>query len=215
MMPRDAPRRRLHRYADGTDFWTRPINVYAVGATVTIRYITSGAVTGGVQLDAYARGERYTKDPDPVYSDPRFDCLTNSDPFLATATYLEPDYATFWFCNNPPNWENTVCVKPPGDVRNTVAPAVGMIVHVDANKELGFLLSTCSVTLVGPDIVVTAGHCMQDPIEDARSASVIFNYATNCDDTRPGWYSGRFFKSKRSSGNVMLMAQTTIIVCCD
>lgn len=182
--------------ADGTDFWTRPINVYAAGATVTIRYITNGAVTGGVQLDEYARGERYTKDPDPEYSDPRFNCLTNSDPFLGTATYVEPDYATFWFCNNPPNWENSVCVKPPGDVRNTLAPAVGMIVHVDANKELGSLLSTCSLTLVGPDTVVTAGHCMTDPIEDARSASVIFNYATNCDDTRPAAYSGHFFKVK-------------------
>lgn len=51
--------------ADGTDFWTRPIDVYAVGATVTIRYITNGAATGGVQLDQYGRGERHTKDPDP------------------------------------------------------------------------------------------------------------------------------------------------------
>ena len=33
---------------DGTDFWTRPVNVYAVGATVTIRYITNGAATGEI-----------------------------------------------------------------------------------------------------------------------------------------------------------------------
>src|SRR5450432_3101637 len=31
---------------DGTDFWTRPINVYALLGGVTIRYITNGATTG-------------------------------------------------------------------------------------------------------------------------------------------------------------------------
>jgi V8-like Glu-specific endopeptidase len=180
--------------ADGTDFWTRPINVYAVGSTVTIRYITNGAATGGVQLDQYGRGERHTKDP--ANPDSRFNSLSNCDPFLGPATYLEPDYATFWFCNSPPNWENAACIAPAGDIRNVVAPSVGMILHVDFTKELGFSLSTCSVTLVSPDTIITAGHCMTDPIEDARSASVIFNYATNCDGTRPGAYSGRFFKVK-------------------
>ena len=182
--------------ADGSDFWTRPINVYTVGATVTIRYITNGAATGGVQLDEYGRGERHTKDPDPPYVDPRFDCLTNCDPFLDPAGYQQPDFATFWFCNNPPNWENSACITPPADIRNTVASAAGMIVHVDANEVLGFVVSTCSVTLVGPDTIVTAGHCMTDPIEDARSASVIFNYATACNNNRPNNYSGRFFKVK-------------------
>src|SRR5436305_15256293 len=51
--------------ADGSDFWTRPINIYTVGATVTIRYITNGAATGGVQLNEYGRGERHGKEPDP------------------------------------------------------------------------------------------------------------------------------------------------------
>ena len=182
--------------ADGTDFWTRPINVYAVGATVTIRYITNGAATGGVQLDQYGRGERHTKDPDPPYVDPKFDSLSNCDPFLNPSGYQQPDFATFWFCSNLPNWENTACIKPPGDIRNTVAPAVGMIVHVDANKVLGFVVSTCSVTLVSADTIVTAGHCMTDPIEDAKSASVIFNYATDCNNNVPNNYNGRFFKVK-------------------
>jgi hypothetical protein len=181
---------------EGSDFWTRPVNVYTVGATITIRYITNGAATGGVQLDQYGRGERHSKDPDPAYADSRFNCLTNCDPFLDPAGYQQPDFATFWFCNNPPNWENSQCVNPPADVRNTVAPAVGMIVHVDANSVLGFAISTCSVTLVSPDTIVTAGHCMTDPIEDARSASVIFNYATQCNNSRPNNYSGWFFKVK-------------------
>ena len=179
---------------DGTDFWTRPVNVYAVGATVTIRYITNGAATGGVQIDQYGRGERHTKDP--ANADAKFNSLSNSDPFLGDPTYPEPDYATFWFCNDPPNWENAACIAPAGDTRNVVAPSVGMILHADFSNQLGFFLSTCSVTLVSPDTIITAGHCMQDPIEDVKSASVIFNYATNCNGTRQGGYSGRFFKVK-------------------
>ena len=179
--------------ADGTDFWTRPINIHALASgLVPIRYIRDGAATGGVQLDQYGRGERHTKDPTNPSSS--FDSLTNSDPFLGDPTYLEPDYATFWFCHNPPNWENAGCVTAGGDIRHVVAPAVGMVVHVDFNKDLGFIVSTCSVTLINSDTVITAGHCMADPIEDGKSASVIFNYATNCDGTRPGGYSGRFFK---------------------
>src|SRR5574341_1452829 len=179
---------------DGSDFWTRPINVYVVGATIAIRYITNGAATGGVQLDQYGLGERHTKDP--TNPDPSFNSLSNCDPFLGDATYLEPDYATFWFCENPPNWENMACTQPAGDIRNTVAPSVGMIVHVEYNKDLGLVLSSCTVHLISPNTVVTAGHCMANPIEDAQSASVIFNYATRCNDQRPAGYTGRFFKVK-------------------
>jgi hypothetical protein len=181
--------------ADGTDFWTRPININALaGNLVPIRYITSGAATGGVQLDMYGRGERHTKDP--VNADPLFNSLSNCDPFLPAASYTEPDYAKFWFCDDPPHWENVACITPAGDVRNTVAPSVGMIVHVDANPVLGFVISTCTVTLVSPDTVITAGHCLADPIEDAKSASITFDYHTNCDDTRPSGYNARFFKVK-------------------
>ena len=109
--------------ADGTDFWTRPINVYAVGATVTIRYITNGAATGGVQLDQYGRGERHTKDPDPPYVDPKFDSLSNCDPFLNPSGYQQPDFATFWFCSNLPNWENTACIKPPVRAKKEAPPS--------------------------------------------------------------------------------------------
>lgn len=180
--------------ADGTDFWTRPINVYAVGATVTIRYITNGAATGGVQLDQYGRGERHTKDP--ANTSALFDSLSNCDPFLGDATYLEPNYAKAWFCNDPPHWENVACITPPGDIRNKVMPSIGMVVHVDFSKDLGFYLSTCSVTLVSPDTVITAGHCMANPVEDSRSSSIIFGYQTNCDGTKPGGYGPRVVKVK-------------------
>ena len=154
--------------ADGTDFWTRPINVYAVGATIAVRYVTSGAATGGVQIDRYGRGERHAGIQDPA-------ALSNCDPFLGAADpYVEPTYDPLWFCTGtPPNWENAACVSPPADVRNTVEPAVGMVMHVDWHTGIGFHVSTCSVTLVSPDTVVTAGHCMASPIDDAKSASVI------------------------------------------
>ena len=41
--------------ADGSDFWTRPVNIYALaGGLVPIRYITNGATSGGVQLETRA-----------------------------------------------------------------------------------------------------------------------------------------------------------------
>ncbi|CAN5345847.1 hypothetical protein BH11PSE14_BH11PSE14_21810 [soil metagenome] len=181
--------------ADGTEFWTRPINPYAlVGGTVKVRYISNGAATGGVQIDRYGRGERHTKDPDNPT--PLLDSYSNCDPFLDPAGWVEPDYAKLWFCNTPPNWENVDCVKPPGNIRNQVAPAVGMIVHADFNDVLGFVLSTCSVTLIAPDIVITAGHCLQDPIEDANSGSIIFGYQVNCNGSTPGGYSPKVHKVK-------------------
>jgi hypothetical protein len=174
--------------ADGTDFWTRPISVYAVGSA-TIRYITNGAGTGGVRLDQYGRGERHAGIQDPT-------ALSNCDPFQGDASYIEPKYDPFWFCTASPNWENARCVSPPGDIRNNVEPAVGMVMHVDFDKNLGFYVSTCSVTLINPDTVITAGHCLASPIDDAKSASVIFNYKTLCNGNRPASYSGHFYKVK-------------------
>ena len=175
---------------DGTDFWTRPINIHALaGGLVPIRYITDGAATGGVQLDQYGRGERHAGIQDPT-------ALSNCDPFQSDPTsYTEPKYDPFWFCSPPPNWENTACVKPPGDIRNTIAPAVGMVMHVDFDKNLGFYVSTCSVTLISADTVITAGHCMASPIDDAKSSSVTFNYLTKCNGDWPG-SNARFFKVK-------------------
>ena len=183
--------------ADGSDFWTRPINPYGLTAgKVAIRYISGGAATGSVHFDVYGRGERHSQDPTNTTA--LLSSYSNSDPFLdpAHADYLEPDYAKLWVCGSTPNWENVDCIKPPGDIRNTVAPAVGMIVHADYNKILGGAVSTCTVTLVAPDIVVTAGHCMQDPIEDAASASIIFGYQLQCNGKRAAGYKPAVHKVK-------------------
>ena len=164
--------------ADGADFWTRPVNVYAFpGGTVPIRYIAAGAVTGNATIDIYARGERK-----PGIQDPS--ALSNCDPFLQDPTYTEPKYDPFWYCSNPPNWENAPCST--GDVRSVVSPSVGIILNVDTEiPEKN--LSTCSITLIGPDLAITAGHCMPN-LGLVPSASVIFGYRVNCDGTRPAGY---------------------------
>jgi hypothetical protein len=165
--------------ANGTQFWTRPVNIYALpGGLVPIRYITNGAAGGGVQLDRYGRGERHAGEQDPT-------ALSNCDPFQEHPNYTEPDYDPFWYCTEPPNWENVACVPP--DIRTQVARSVGMIVSIHGNH-----VSTCSVTLVDHDKVITAGHC-QTPAE-AESASVTFDYQTDCGGARPAGYNARFHK---------------------
>jgi V8-like Glu-specific endopeptidase len=175
--------------ADGASFWTRPVDPKAfAGGTVPIRYVTDGTTSGSVLLDKYGRGERHAGEQDPS-------ALSNCDPFLHDATYVEPIYDPYWFCHRPPDWENSACA-PAGDVREKVARSVGMIVTIESN-EAGTeeIVSTCSVTLIGPDTVITAGHCHTP--EEVLSASVIFNYQTNCDGTRPAGYVGRFYKVVR------------------
>lgn len=187
--------------ADGADLWTRPINVAQFVGGVPIRYIRDGGgSSGGATLDSYGRGERHSGDNVDQTG------LSNCDPFLLDANYVEPEYDPFWFCNPPPNWEDVNCVSPADDIRREVANSVGMLVHVGRTKNLSpniDVVSTCSVTLIGPDLVITAGHCIAE--EDVPSSSVIFNYAVDCPSgdpfvlggARPTGYAGRFIKVER------------------
>ena len=169
--------------ADGADFWTRPVNVFALPGGVTMRLVATAA--GAVaRIEQYGRGERHAGKQDPT-------SLSNCDPFLGETTYTEPKYDPFWFCTQPPDWDNVRCV-PPGDIRRDVAASVGMILHAD---DEGFL-STCTVTLVEPDLVVTAGHCVTSPAADAASGSIIFGYQTECDGSRPAGYAPLVVKCK-------------------
>jgi hypothetical protein len=173
--------------SDGTEFWTRPINIYILpGGLVPIRYITDGAGTGGVRLDKYGRGERHAGEQDPT-------ALSNCDPFLKDLSYTEPKYDPYWYCAEPPNWENVACVPSATDVRARVERSVGMVISVHGDH-----LSSCSVTLVDTDKVITAGHCMSDPGGDplptAMSSSVTFDYQTDCAGNKPMPYNARFYK---------------------
>jgi hypothetical protein len=167
--------------ADGPEFWTRPVNPYAAGESIRVRYVTDGAATGGAQIDRYGRGE-------PHAGEPEHPSLSNCDPFLKDPVYQEPTYDPWWYCSNPPNWENAACA-PNGDVRRRVARSVGMIVSVEGDH-----VSTCSVTLVDSDKVITAGHCHTP--EEALTSSITFDYETDCAGNRPPGYSARFYKVK-------------------
>lgn len=172
--------------ADGPDFWTRPVDVYAFPGGVQIDYIPAGAATGSVELFEYGRGERHAAVPDPAHSS-----FSNCDPFYQPPSYLEPTYDPFWYCTEPPHWENVACVGSASDVRRKVARSVGMIVTVDTQAGVRSV-STCSVTLVDADKILTAGHCHTP--EEALSSSVTFDYQTECDGTRPLGYNPRFYK---------------------
>ena len=174
------------------EFWSRPINPSAfVNGKVRISYITNGAAAGGVTLDRFGRGERHDGDGDPTSN-------SNCDPFLLDANYAEPTFNTSLFCATPPDFENVDCVAAAGDVRKTVAPSVGMIVHVDRALD-GFteIISSISATLVGTDLALTAGQAFVLTADQVKSASVIFNYQTTCAGARPGNYAGRFHRVRR------------------
>jgi hypothetical protein len=186
--------------ADRTSFWTRPINTKALnGAPIVVSYITSGAATGQAQIDTLGVGERHAGSQDET-------AVSNCDPFLSDASYTEPQYDPFWFCNPPPNWENVACVTDPNDVRSRVARSVGMIITPDSAVPMQYqnpsdqyfglmVLSTCSVTLIDADVVLLAGHCF-DTDADAVSSSVTFDYETDCTGNRLPNYNPKFYKVK-------------------
>lgn len=197
--------------ADGTSFWTRPINTKALAAApVVVRYITNGASTGQAQIDLLGIGQRHdgTQPPYPDKPNGNSDC----DPFF-TGPYIEPVYDFYWTCTQNYFWENPACISDQNDVRSRVARSVGMIVTPESNTPyytglrsgvagdpdpalLGTLtISTCSVTLIDTDVVLFAGHCY-DTTADALASSVIFNYEADCSDNQISNNPPKFYKVK-------------------
>lgn len=167
--------------ADGAEFWTRPINASLFPGGVSITYFPDGG--GGVQLISYGRGERHEEeDPGGAH-----DSYSNCDPFLKDGNYTEPQYDPFWFCGVTPQWENVAAL--PDSIQKQVAASACMLVAVHGDH-----VSTCSATLVGPDLVITAGHCVTDPDMEVPTMSVIFNYQTNADGSKPPGYNAIFHK---------------------
>jgi hypothetical protein len=173
--------------SDGSSFWTRPIDT-SIG-TIQIR-ITGG--TGTARLKEFGSGEPSI----PPGQTPGTPVGSQSDPdvFLQTNPYQEPIYETRLECNPGFAWRNAACALPtiPTAVKDRVKAATGIIVEVDLDPGS---VSSCSGTLIGADLFLTARHCLIDPAgEDVRSSSVTFDYATNCDGTRPAGHVTRFFK---------------------
>jgi V8-like Glu-specific endopeptidase len=165
----------------GPDYWSRPIRG---DAPVNIRYVRGGgAGSASVTLDQYMRGEALIGDGSAKANGDMF--LIDS-PFAATTyQYAEGKYPP----GSAPDWENIACPLPA--VMVDTARSVGMYVHRDKEN-----ISSCTCTLIAPDLVITAGHCMAIDA-DARTGSVTFDFQTNCDGTRPAGYNPRFYKLKR------------------
>lgn len=175
--------------ADGSSFWTRPIRIDSFpDQRVPIRYITDGAASGGVQLSEYGRAQRIGEGDRP-------ETFTNCDLFLQESPYTEPTYDPFWICNPAADWNNFDCL-PNGDLRKQVGQSACMIVSGHGEH-----LSTCSGTLIGSDLILSAGHCFSisssaSPLDSvaAASSSVVFGFQTNCNGTRPAGYAPKIFK---------------------
>lgn len=173
--------------ASGPDFWTRPIK----GGTVAIRFVDGGAATGTAPLTEYGRGEGIVRDG----VDGGADITTsggnaNGDVFMLDP-YTDPPYF------NPGggcpvgarDWTN-VAELPPG-VMQDVARSTGMFLEVGEGK-----VSSCSAALIGPDLILTAGHCRADPMT-IPSGSFTLDYQTDAAGNRPAGYNPKFYKLKR------------------
>ncbi|CAN5879590.1 hypothetical protein BH18ACI4_BH18ACI4_27930 [soil metagenome] len=172
----------------GSSFWSRPVDT----AIAPIRIRITG--TGSARLLEFGAGEpSITPGNSPGTA---FGSQSNPDPFLHTNPYQEPIFETRLECNPGFAWRNAACTLPliPNAVRNRVEAATGIIVEVHREPS-GASVSSCSGTLIAPDLFLTARHCLTDPTgEDVLSASVTFDYATECDGSRPPGHVTRFFK---------------------
>ena len=177
----------------GPDFWTRPIK--GTGP-VTLRYVRVGTSTGTARIDKYGRGEAIRDDGARN---------TNGDLFMIDTPYVEPPYypsSSLTFGNTAPMWQQAACVMDP--VVQATAQSVGMYVVVDRDtshntlpEDLDFTrLSSCTATLIAPDLVITAGHCVASD-DEIRTGAITFDFQTECGLARPAGYSPRFYKLKK------------------
>ena len=124
---------------------------------------------------------------------------SHSDPdvFLFHSPYIEPTYETRLRCHNPFAWLQAASATTPAE-RGAVA-ATGIIAMTELLTPAGqpsvTFLSSCSGTLIGPDLFLTARHCATDTDHaDVRSASVCFDFDTDPNRLRPAGYAPRWYK---------------------
>ena len=116
---------------------------------------------------------------------------SNPDPFLHTNPYQEPIYETRLKCGIF-DWNQAGVYNPQyqSQSKRKAVAAVGIIAEVHDGH-----VSRCSGTLIAGDLFLTSRHCLTDPAgEDLRSASVTFDYATECNGAKPSGHVTKFFK---------------------
>jgi hypothetical protein len=179
--------------AAGAEAWSRPVDPKP--GPIVVRFV---GAAGGVTLAEYGSGEPWTT----TYpaSEAYLNSTTNGDVFLHTDPYEPPTFQTWLECGGAFNWQDAACAA--GDpVKNETAQAVGMIVNYHIHDGEPHV-SSCSVTLIDTNLVVTARHCVADPTDlEVRSGSVTFDYATQCGGAKPMPYSPKFHKVRRRVAN--------------
>lgn len=171
--------------SSGGSFWTRPFNPVA-----GVGQITFHGSTGGVTLEAYGSGE-------PAIAGVPGAALgsqSNPDIFLQTNPYQEPTYETRLMCGVF-DWQEAAVASTPAEI--AAMQATGIIVSV-YRHDGKIIVSSCTGTLIAPDLFLTAHHCASEPdLLDVVSASVTFDYQTTTSGTTPAGYGPRFHKVTR------------------
>ena len=169
---------------DGLNFWSRPLR----GNSVDIFFVDGGSGTGQASLTEFGRGEGIQLGGASSSAGGN----ANGDLFMIDTPFAEPTFfnsAGVCPSGASPSWEN-VEVLPAGVMRDT-ARSVGML--IDAH---GSDVSSCSATLIGPDLILTAGHCA-DSLLAIESGSFTLDFQTDAFGNRPAVYNPRFHKLKR------------------
>jgi hypothetical protein len=169
---------------DGLNFWSRPLS----GNSVDIFFVDGGSGTGQASLTEFGRGEGLQLGG----ANSSAGGNGNGDVFMIATPFAEPTFfnsAGVCPSGASPSWEN-VEVLPAGVMRDT-ARSVGIL--IDAH---GSDISTCSATLIGPDLILTAGHCAAS-LQAIESGSFTLDFQTDAAGNRPAGYNPRFHKMKR------------------
>ena len=186
----------LFTAASGTEFWTRPLDPVKFAQSVRVTF--SGAV-GGVTLLEYGSGEPIDSNEFPYNPGEFMGSHSQPDVFLHNSPYLEPIFETRLRCHNPFTWLRAAAASSLGEKRGVAA--TGIIVMTETvipqhpSGPQMTELSSCTGTLIGPDLFLTARHCATDADgADLLSASVTFDFQTDVNGNRPAGYLPRWYK---------------------
>jgi hypothetical protein len=174
--------------ASGPDFYTRPIK----GGSVVIRYVDGGPGTGSALLTEYGRGEGIVNGGLDGGADISVSGgNANGDVFMLDSPFVDPPYFTpGGVCpvGGGRHWANVETL--PAGVMRDVARSTGMFLEISEGK-----VSGCSASLIGPDLIMTAAHCVGAPSVVA-SGSFTLDYQTDASGNRPAGYNPKFHKLK-------------------
>jgi V8-like Glu-specific endopeptidase len=171
--------------ADGPSFWSRPVP----GNNATIVFVDGGGGAGQASLSEFGRGEGLVNGG----TDAAVGGNANGDVFMTDGGWTDPTFfnpAGICPATTSPSWENVETLLP-GLMRNT-ARSVGMFVEATGGN-----VSTCSAALIGPDLILTAGHCVGGNNEAVVTGSFTLDFQTDAAGGKPAGYNPRFHKLKR------------------